>query len=337
MFSDVILKTELYRTAVAEYPSLFLSETCEIINVSESFRSCCADNASRTFLAEVFREVDYRKLKVFCMESRSDTLICKMHYLKYRYALLLRVAGTNKDFTILFILETVKDAMVLKAYLAGLMSAEAFASYCRKNYKNDCDFFGAFRMLMSPYSHIFVRESMAYLYDLSAKLTRRCDLFPYRLSFCQIGEWPANDVRVHVGGLSTVIASLMGVLGPLSKNGDVIFKVGADNGILRIKVSTELPYDIKLRGETENLTDLARHVPVSFSCLLLAELAAVETDMKILLRCTESHIVFIAELPLVSDSSLRFNYRDTQELAESVAYLLCSVFTPQILSVGNQE
>ncbi len=336
-FSEKIMKTDIYRTSVSEYPSLFLSETCEIIDVSECFRSCCADNVNRTFLSEILRDADYVKLQTFCREKESDTLLCRMYYKKYRYAVAHAVTCGNKRVTILFLSATVKDTMTLKAYLAGMMPPETFESYCREKAENDGDFFGAFRMLVSPYSYIFLRESTTFLRDFFDKLVRKCDLFPYRMTINGIEEFPDRDVRVHSGGISLSLVSLIGVLGPMSKNAVLTFTAEVTDDILRVEVSTELPCDIKLRGETASLTGLASHVPGSFMYLFLAELAALETDIRIMMKCTESQIKFTVGVPMVSDNALRFNYRDVKELSEHIVLLLCSVYTSPILSICDQK
>lgn len=336
-FSEKIMKTDIYRTAVSEYPTLFLSETCEIIDVSERFRSCCADNANRTFLSEILSDADYVKLQAFCREKESDTLLCRIYYKKYRYAVAHAVACGNKRFTIFLLSSTVKDTITLKAYLAGMMPHGTFESYCREKTENDEDFFGAFRMLVSPYSYIFLRESTTFLRDFVDKLARKSDQFPYRMTINGIEELPDCDVKVHSGGIALSIVSLIGVLGPMSKNAKLTFATEVADDIFKVEISTELPYDIKLRGETASITGLASHVPGSFMYLFLAELAALETGIRIMVKCTGSQIKFTVGVPVVSDGSLRFNYRDVEELSEHIVLLVCSVFTSQMLSICNQK
>ena len=335
--SHIILKTDLYRIAMMEFPSLFLSETCEIIDVSEKFRSCCGDITNRTFLRDCMKDTQYNALKTHIIDGNVQLFICVLHYLSYRYGVAIRIPYRNKICTLMFLTETVKDTVMLEAFLSELVSFDCFESYCNAKKSTDCGLLDSFKLLLNPYGYIYAEESIAFLRFLSAKLTKRKELFPYHPIFSVSEDVSGSKIVIHSGELALVFVSVLNVLGSVSKNGELDVNVANTEGSFSLAVSAELPYDIMLRGDTDNLTGLASHIPGSFPYLLLAEVAVLETDMLVSLHCEERKITISIECSSMSEDELSFNYRSLDDLAEYVMLLLCSVIDSNIPLIYNQQ
>jgi len=323
-FSDDVLKSDICRIVMTNTPTLFVTETCEVIEVSEKFRSCCADNASRTFFADIMNKENFTSLAAFCSEDVLKTKVFPIGYRRYRYAVAARLSIINGRCSIVALAENVKSALLLMSFFSARVSPERFVELFYGNSSDTEPFSSSYKMLMNPYDEIDEWESVTLLRNLAAKLSFRSELYPYKIKFPAEEGSRSHNIRVHSGGLSLIFTCILSVLGPASKNGELTatFDISDDN--FGTTVSAALPYDIKLRGETDTITSLGEHLPGSFPYLAVASLAAAETDMYVKIKSDEKKLSFTFGSKAPADISHGFNYRDPEEYVEST---VCSLFT----------
>ena len=320
-----ILTAEVCQVALSEYPAVFLSNACEIIDVSEIFRSCCGDSASRTFLADSMNEDDYVSLTKLCKGKDDSIILLKLYYRAFRYAVVQGINLGTKRYAVLYLLENIKDSMLLKTYLSGRISEEHFRSFCGEKLCGDHPFVNSFNALSDPYSEMCEDDCATLLKNISAKLSRYNVAFPYKIEFSDTDNPFERKVRLCSGTLAMLFVAAINVLGPVSKNGTILVSLQSGEGAFYVDMETALPYDIKLRGETDKITTLAEHIPGSFPYLFVSELATVGADIRVLAKCEEKKISFSIVNRTITDTELRFNYQDMDAITEHTLYLVYAV------------
>lgn len=323
-FSEDVLKSDICRIVMTNTPTLFVTETCEVIEVSEKFRSCCADNASRTFFSDIMSEANFASLVKLCSEDASEAKVFPVGYRRYRYAVAARLSVINGRCSIVSLAENVKSAVLLMSFFYGRVSPERFVELFYGNSSDTEPFSSSYKMLLNPYNEIDEWESVSLLRTLADKLSFRSEFYPYKIKFSAENGVRSHNIRVHSGGLSLIFTCVLSVLGPASRNGELTaaFDISDDN--FGTTVSAALPYDIKLRGETDTITSLGEHLPGSFPCLAIASLAAAETDMYVKIKSDEKKLSFTFGSKIPLEISHGFNYRDPEEYVECT---VCSLFT----------
>lgn len=301
------------------FPAIFLSEKCDVTDVSESFKSCCGKTASRTLLMSSMDSDSFSTLESFCKSHYSVTADFPLTFGKYTHSVAYKLSYKGTHVTALYLAGSKHIADIIKLLLKGDLTEKIFVMMnVIEGRIQDTIGTSAFRDLTSDLEEIDSFEAHRFITAITAKIMRRKGIISSSVNISPAETAPRTVMGFSPAVLCAVLTSALTVLDTISTDGEIHLSFTATDDLFETQLSANVPGLDRVLGRTDNIMALSELIPGSLANLAVIVHSVVGSEMYIELNHTSDRLTFHFGKYAEALPYLEFKFRDPLERADEL-------------------
>ena len=303
------------------FPAVFLTETCDVSDYTECFRSCCGKTADRTLLSRILTD-DFLSLESFCASPYITHSVFNIHWRSYRFAVAYKIANGESSGTVLFLLKNEYQKILLIDLLGGRISPTAYLAKSMADTRSP-SLNSAILALFSPIEELDGNETSSTIRYLISRFHQSGEFISSKIIYSEMPSSQIPVTDVPSGMLAVSFASLLTVLDSVSQNGIINVTGAVTEASIDLRLSSNISENLNIPPYTDDLLSLSHIAPSCLSHLVVAAYSALDSGMYVKAEYDRKRLSFIIGYRSDTPPLLEFKSRDTEKaIADTVSAVI---------------